>query len=191
MLDASTSRSGGGADAGAAMKLPPWTASSQRDQDRFLEWSIDQLEVLDAEAELEAQEFEANADFYAALSPAELRAAALREAKAKAYDDNLEPLRKLYPEIAEYINKRKRVRGERRSYVSQKYRADPFGEFARAYTKSEAIKDVRRLRKIIWPKFYGRSKRRVDDGPSAEAIAAARYGLTEDEIQKAIKSNSR
>jgi hypothetical protein len=173
------------------MKLPPWTASSQRDQERFLEWSIGQLEALDAEAELEAQEFEANADFYAALSPAELRAAALRDAMRKARYNNLEPLRKLYPEIAQYINEPKRVRGQRRSYTSQKYFANPFIEVARAYTESWAIQDVRRLRETVWPKFYGRSKRRRDDAPSAEAIVAARYGLTEDEVRKAIKSNSR
>ena len=54
-----------------------------------------------------------------------------------------------------------------------------------------AVDIVRELREVIWPKHYGRWKRRRDDGPSAEEIAGAFCGLTADEVRAAIKAHSR
>ena len=52
-----------------------------------------------------------------------------------------------------------------------------------------AVDIVRELREVIWPKHYdGRSKRRRDDGPSAEEIAGVFCGLTAEEVRAAIKA---
>ena len=51
--------------------------------------------------------------------------------------------------------------------------------------------DVRPLRTSIWRLHCGRTKRRVDDGPSDEDIVAELYGLEPDQIYDEIKARSR
>jgi hypothetical protein len=168
------------------MKLPPWTASSQRDRERFLEWSISQLEALDAEFDAKDSEYPYDYSAYYdwMTSPAELHKERLARAKASAlFDGNLKPLRKLYPEIAEFLHEPPRKRGQHRPRRNNAVWRQLYMDLV--------IDDVRRLREIIWPKHFGKWKRRRNDAPSAEAIAAARRGLTEDEVIEAIKLRSR
>ena len=100
---------------------------------------------------------------------------------------DLVPLRELYPEIAEFIHEPKRVRGQRRPYVKP-MKGDTYSWAAREQAERMAVDIVRELREIIWPKYYGRWKRRRDDGPSAEEIAGVFCRLTADEVRAAIKA---
>jgi hypothetical protein len=159
--------------------LPPWFARNERDKRWMVEWCHAELVALDW-----------------SMHPYELKQGdrpkaldqRLRLAKAAARDGDVGPLRRLYPEIVEYIHA-KRKQGERRSYRKPDWCC--WEEFGRVALLDAAIDDVHQLRTKIWPRHYGRSRRRIDDGPSAEAIAGALHGLSEDEVKAAIKARSR
>jgi hypothetical protein len=149
----------------------------------MVEWSIAELDGLDA-AFNDAHADDANKDW--TPSPEVLWRGHLEAAKQHARCGNLGPLRKLFPDIAEFIHEPKRVRGQRRP---RRYVEDVFLRYARRMAEQRAVESVRQLRGIIWPRHYGRVKRR--DGPSAEEIAAIRCGLTVDEVRRAMKTSSR
>jgi hypothetical protein len=168
------------------VKLPPWFARSERDKLWMIEWCHAELVALD-------NQLHPDSERTWELSPEALRQNWLRQrlerAKAAARDGDVAPLRELYPEIAEFIYPYRRKQGERRSYRKPGWNV--WEEYGREGLLDAAIDDVRQLRTKIWPRHYGRSKRRINDGPSAEAIAGELRGLSEDEVKAAIKARSR
>lgn len=163
-------------------KLPPWKARSRRDEAWMIEWSISELDLLAAyDAELDSEVTEL------ALKQVKVsRQLLLERAMAKARRGNPEPLRKMYPEIAEFIREPEKVQGQRRPYT--RLREDNvFSEHAREMDEYFACKDVDLLRKHIWPQHYGRRR----GGPSAEEIAAKHRGMSVEEVKRALKARSR
>jgi hypothetical protein len=162
-------------------KLPPW-AGSERDGRRLIEWSIAQLDALDAEHDAKLDDPPSSWTY----PPEMLWWEDVERAKRAARRGNIEPLRRLFPFIAELIHEPKRVRGQRRPHSRL-----PEHEAFRRFAVGMAADDVRRLRDVIWPRHYGRWKRRSGEGPTAEEIAAIRRGVTVDEVRAAVKGFTR
>jgi hypothetical protein len=162
-------------------KLPPW-AGSERDRRRLIEWSIAQLDALDAEHDAKLDDPPSSWTY----PPETIWWEAIERAKLAARRGNIEPLRRLFPSIAEFIHEPKRARGQRRSYSRLREH-----EAFRRVVAGMAAADVRRLRDVIWPRNYGRWKRRSGDGPTAEEIAAIRHDVTVDEVRQAMKGYTR
>jgi hypothetical protein len=146
----------------------------------MIDWSIAELILLDRTDEV-------NWD----ISPEVARRARLwqnaERAKIAARNGNPEQLKRLHPELSEFIHSPKRKQGQRKSYRPKCY---VWTDIFREELLEMAIDDVRLLRRVIWPKHYdGRSKRRT--APSAEEIVAERYGLIADQIYDAIRARSR
>jgi hypothetical protein len=81
------------------------------------------------------------------------------------------PLKKHYPELAPFLRLPKRKRG---GYQR------PKGD----YELRSAAADVKAIR-ALWQREYGRKNRHPDDGPSAEQIAADRWGI--DDVEDVIR----
>jgi hypothetical protein len=162
--------------AGAA--LPPWEARSDAQRRAMTEWSIAQLDALDAA--LDALSDDDAKDW--TFPPEVLWRERFEAAKQAARRGNLGPLRKLFPELAEFIHEPKRVRGQRRPYVGVR---DVFRRHARREVEQRAVDSVHQLRSIIWPRYYGRKKRR---DALAEEVAATRCGLTVEQMRRAMKT---
>ena len=145
-------------------------------------WAIDEIVALDNQR----QRDDVPQSVWKNIPPPS-RDMRLQAAKKRARRGDLVPLRELYPEIAEFIHEPKRVRGQRRPYVKP-MKGDTYSWAHRKQAERMAVDIVRELREIIWPKYYGRWKRRRDDGPSAEEIAGVFCGLTADEVRAAIKA---
>jgi hypothetical protein len=92
-------------------------------------------------------------------------------AKVHARQGRPEGLRKLFPEIAEFIHAPPLARGQR-----YKPQSDPF----RAVALEQALEDVCSIRRI-WREHFGKAYA-PPHGPTALAIAAERYKLTEDQL---------
>ena len=144
----------------------------------MIEWCRFQLHALDHDDDVNWN-----------ISSEVARRRQLEDEKMAARRGNLEPLRKRYPEIAEFIHAPRRAQGQRRSYLPKNWNV--WKDFSHKMQLEMAIDDVRLLRTFIWPKHYGRMKRRVDDGPSAEDIVAELYKLDPDQIRDAIRARSR
>jgi hypothetical protein len=142
------------------------------------EWCIAELDALDAFIDGLVYDDDAEKDW--TVYPKVPDGQRLESAKQDARRGNLRPLRKLFPEIAEFIHEPKRVRGQRRPYVR-----DPFGRHARGEAEQRAVDSVHQLRAIIWPRYYGRKKRR---DALAEEVAATRCGLTVEQVRRAMKT---
>jgi hypothetical protein len=113
------------------------------------------------------------------MPPAERRREALAIAIAAARRGNPEPLRRLFPALAEFIHSPPRRRGQRRPQTNV-YERVPL---------ENALDDVRDIRKI-WQKHFGKSYA-PRNGPSAISIAARRHGLSEDELVNFRKNRHR
>jgi hypothetical protein len=164
--------------------LPPWKATCERERKWMIEWSIAEIIALDNQH----QRDDVPQSVWENIPPPS-RDERLKAAKRRARRGDLSPLRRLYPEIAEYIHEPKRVRGQRRPYVMALQEGENVYSWAhRAQAEGMAVDIVRELREIVWPQHYGRWKRRRDDGPSAEEIAGVFCGLTADEVRAAIKA---
>lgn len=94
---------------------------------------------------------------------------------------DIEPLRSrlkaINPRIAKFVNLPRRNRGKR----WPKVRLDTNKRLA-------VVEDIRRIR-ALWILHYGKKNRRADDGPSAEAIAAKRWGVKEDDVLQWLKKS--
>jgi hypothetical protein len=134
------------------------------DPARLEAWTLQQLESLDAVHDWLAGEMEERQDWSSVKTSA--RAWRLDMAKLAARRDNLTPLRKLYPEIAEFIQAPRRARGQHRVVADWEQKS---------HRMQLALEDVQRIRRI-WRRHLGKSYRR--DDPTAETIAARRHGLT-------------
>ena len=130
--------------------LPPWTATCQRDRDWMVRWVIEQLDAEDAERERRDQEVSETRD--PARVIARVRAdLKLGIAKHAASLGNFEPLRKLFPEIAAYINAPKRRQGQHRSY--------PKAAAFERYGQEDLVEDVARVRQLWRQHYDGKWKR--------------------------------
>lgn len=160
--------------------LPPWTG----DPERMQRWINARLDEQDAAFEQQMAAY-VNAWLEARMPPgseedrrssryALLNKPALREAAAleEAENRNLEPLRKLHPRIARFINLPTLGRGEHFKKTN----------LTRRERLQAAVEEVKRVR-AIWEEYYDRSNS-PEGGPTAEQIAAERWGLTEDNIRK-------
>jgi hypothetical protein len=165
--------------------LPPWEARSERDRQWMIDWCLAELDGLDGYIDGLIYDDDAKKDW--TVYPKVPDGQRLESAKLHARRGNLGPLRKLFPAIAEFIREPERVRGQRRSYVVGSVQ-DVFRRHARREAEQRAVDSVRQLRATIWPRYYGRVKRRLDDGPSAEEIAAVRCDLTVDQVRRAMKT---
>jgi hypothetical protein len=90
---------------------------------------------------------------------------------------NIEPLRRRYPGIAEYINLPKQKRGVRRTTSKRPHD-----------NVDMAVADVSRIRKL-WLLHFGRTKRRPGDHLTAEKIAAAWWDVAVDDVLRRVKKN--
>jgi hypothetical protein len=151
----------------------------------MIEWCCAELDGLDGFIDGLIDDDDTKKDW--TVSPEVLYGERLERAKQHARRGNLGPLRKLFPEIAEFIHEPKRVRGQRRPYTKRRGGVDGLRRALASLAEQRAVDSVRQLRAIIWPRYYGRWKRRPEDGPSAEEIAAVRCGLTMDQVQRAMK----
>jgi hypothetical protein len=161
--------------------LPPWQATSERERQQMVEWVIEQLNGQDAEYDMLQYALDEERDYYAPLPVEEQCRLRFKEAirRARRHDD-VELLRRLYPEIAEFIHPPKRPRGRRRSYPK-----DVWGRYA----ADGIVDDVKRVREL-WRVNYGKWKRH-GLRPTAEQIVAVRRGWTEGKVLAAIKLVSR
>ena len=156
---------------------PPWHARSERDHIWMRDWVGSRL--FDIARSDEEPGSATSEDVSALMADAkqwrEYGSEALAIKAAREYGD-IEPLRRMYPSIAEFINLP--ARKDRSNY---KKRPDhsPDGRRKRlklAIAEAELIRD-------IWQEHYGRRNR--PSGPStATAITASRHGVSEDEIIK-------
>jgi hypothetical protein len=162
--------------------LPPWEARSDRDRQAMIDWCIAELDALDGYIDGLIYDDDAKKDW--TVYPKVPDGQRLESAKLHARRGNLGPLRKLFPAIAEFIREPERVRGQRRSYVVGSVQ-DVFRRHVRHEAEQRAVDSVRQLRAIIWPRHYGRKKRR---DALAEEIAAARCGLTVEQVRRAMKT---
>jgi hypothetical protein len=169
------------------VKLPPWESRDKRDVDAMIKWSIAELILLDRDDDVNWVE---SPD----AMPDRFRRALLEKAKTAARNGDPALLRKLYPDIAEFIYAYKRPRGQRKSYRPKGWNA--WKDFSLEQALDMAIDDMRLLR-TVWRKHYNRWKRRT--APSAEDIVVERYGLadrkryglTVDQVHDAIRARSR
>jgi hypothetical protein len=164
--------------------LPPWHQRNKSDRQAMIDWVISELEWRDAEL----SEHNIKTQNHYAVVPKENRERNRYEsAIASARGGNLAPLRKMFPDHAEFINEPPRVQGQHRPRRISG--AAAFEHWVARETVEQAISDVKEIRQI-WQEHYGRWKRHRDD-VSAEAIAGVHRGMTEDEVKAAIKSRSR
>jgi hypothetical protein len=112
------------------------------------------------------------------MSPAQWRREALTIALADARRGNPEPLRRLFPALAEFIHSPPRPRGQRRPQT------DGYSQLP----LENALHNVRDIR-TIWQEHFGKSYRSA--APTAVAIAARRHGLSEDELVNFRKNRHR
>jgi hypothetical protein len=166
-------------------RLPPWKCRTEREKQAFLEWSLAELVLLDERLHPDDHQ-QSDYDVAPEVYRRHRSEQKLYSAKAAARNGDLKPLRALYREIAEFIHEPKRPRGQRRSYHNK-------GGVLEAYASrcDDAVESVRQLREIIWPEHYRRRKRRYDDGPTAEEIAAKFHDCTVDEVKEAMARRHR
>jgi hypothetical protein len=140
-------------------------------------WTNAQLDRLDAEDELAAR---AQLREMIVSAPPSLHHDHLAEALAAAQAGNINPLRGLYPHLADFLQAPPRGRG--------KHGRDLWGAYMKARAVSMTIDDVKRIRRL-WREHFGRAYRTVD--PTADAIAARRNDLFREEFVNLRKNRYR
>jgi hypothetical protein len=158
---------------------PPFYTRDKRARDLLKAWTIAQLWLLDEEAD-------AGRRYDLLLTPEGRARTQYAVAKSSARCGDLKPLRAFLvsllrdPEIAEFIAEPRRPRGRRRPQKTVK----PF--ILRA-SKYSAVVTVKRVQQI-WQRQYRKWKRR---DRLAMEIAAEYCGLSEDEVEEALKRRKR
>jgi hypothetical protein len=154
---------------------PPFDTRDKRARIALKEWTIARLWQLDEEAD-------AGRRYDLLLTPEGRARTQYVVAKSSARCGNLEALRAFLisitgdPEIAEFIAEPRRPRGRRRPQKT----VEP--SILRA-SKYSAVVTVKRVRQI-WQRQYRKWKR---SDRLAEEIAAEYCGLSEDEVEEALK----
>jgi hypothetical protein len=138
-----------------------WECRTAREARAMVWWVNDQLSALDAAEHLRNVRGERSAD------------ERLASCIAQADRGNIEPLRKLFPQIPVRF-----IRLPARKRPSRHRRWDPVGG---------AVKDVARIR-ALWKKNFGRVNRARGDLVSAEQIAADRWEVHIDTLINRQKS---
>jgi hypothetical protein len=164
---------------------PPWGCT---DENLWLAWVNEQLDALDEQAEVTADEraLDASVRLLASLPPTvqreTLRKLGIPVAKNRwYYGGEVEPLRKLFPEVAETFvpPPRWQQRHRQRDHAIK-----------RRLLKL-AIEDVYRIRALLRGHFDGRWKRGRLTPPTIVRLAALRNGIDEDKLEDAmLKSRS-
>jgi hypothetical protein len=124
----------------------------------MIEWTIEQLEILRADA-VEKNSF----------GPGDLTKFLTRSA---AWHGNMQPLHAIYSHLEPFLQAPKRGRGKhprRKNFAVERAAAD--------------VKTIRAL----WQEHYGKKNRHAGDGPSAVEIAARRWGVDPAEVERALK----
>jgi hypothetical protein len=145
------------------MPLPPWSARNQREKNAMRDWMCDQLDRV--------QNAKANRN---APDATEFEWTVKQDALEQAKTGDVRELRRLYPEIADYIHPNpkdlKRGRRPRRPNFH-----DP------VLMAKNAVPLIRE----IWRKRYDNKwRRRPEDGYDAYEIAAHYYGVDADDVKK-------
>jgi hypothetical protein len=109
------------------------------------------------------------------IPPEVLAESAERRPIEEAERGNIKPLRDVYPHLAPFLHLPKRKRGQRFPKVNNKL--------------MNAVADVSRIRGL-WKRHFGRVKRQRDE-LSAEEIAAERYKLDVEKVQRAVTHRAR
>jgi hypothetical protein len=105
-----------------------------------------------------------------ALDPADYEQYAIEQAK----QGNITPLRHMRPEHSEFLHLQKRKRGQR------------FWRPRVGHPVEAAVEDVRRIR-ALWREVFGLQRRGKWNPPSAEDIAAERWGVTPATVANKLK----
>lgn len=157
----------------------PWAASNQRDQQRMVEWVLDQLDQLDLET-YRLNNAKPKPFAFKALSGR--RSATPHQAEIAASERcDIKLLRRMFPLHARCINMPKSTMG-RGHHLTKK---------PKKYSHATwAALDVRRIRQL-WQESYGK-KNRKDLRPTAVEIAMERWAEpwgdpTTAQIDRALK----
>jgi hypothetical protein len=159
---------------------PPWWSQNERDALAMTAWVEERLKRRLAEKlNAMAAELDASLGDRVAFDDKTLTAQVthytLDEALAEAAAGEVEPLRALYPTIADYIHPPKRERGQRRWHRDRKLES--------------AVDDVRFIRQL-WKREYGHYKRAVDNPPFAIEIAANFWGVPREWVESRVDKNA-
>jgi hypothetical protein len=138
--------------------LPPWTG----DDNAMLRWLGQQLKAMKYadKVKILLGNFEVSEDADGRVHFNWIKGKELANAIDFAEHGDVEPLRKLYPDIAEFINLPKRARGKRFKN-SSRYINPILG----------AAQDARRIR-MLWKKFYPEFYPNREKSASADWFAA-------------------
>jgi hypothetical protein len=158
-----------------SLKLPPWTARNERERELMFEWVNRQLDRI-ADQDFIATQSKLAKNFDVKKHFAWVDAGGPEIEQADHGD--IEPLRKKLPQYARFLRLPKRQRGQRFSKMKS---LDPV---------AEALADVKRIRRL-WSEKFGKKNRHVDDGYTAEEIAARRWGIRFESIIRRMKNPPR
>jgi hypothetical protein len=141
------------------MTLPPWPTRSKRERQQILKWSSDQIDE-----RLSKREQNANANhaayFYWLKSD--------KRAKEAARAGDYAPLRKRYPDLAEFLNPPKRKRRQKKS-------RPPSPRVDLVTATLQLIPIVQ----DIWKDHFDKRNKFCGYGPSALQIAAEYEGVSD------------
>jgi hypothetical protein len=148
-------------------KPPPWHARDAQERQMMIEWVNSEL---DRQLKVETDQRMANFD------QKEFRdwCAEYGSETFEAEHGNIEPLRKRLPKLAKFLHLPKQEGpGKRFPKLGTQHK----------HNVRRAVNDVDRIR-ALWRQQYKKQNRGKDVGigPSAEDIAAERWGVTVDEI---------
>ena len=163
---------------------PRWHARNERERQAMIDQVIAELAWRDAQL---SDYFSQAPQSAYRMSRENFARSQYNAAITSARNGNLEPLRKMFPEHAEFIQELPLGRGQHKpkrltgtDWIKQ-YVAD-----TDAFLAVRVVKEIRE----IWREKYGKWKRH-DGQVSAEEIAGAYLDMTEDEVRAAIKACSR
>jgi hypothetical protein len=164
--------------------LPPWQAARPADQELMHRWVNAQLDELDAAFDHDMDELAETQDWGPGTTQEEARRLwNLGLAKEAARQGDFTLLRRMFPELARFLNPPSKLGQGKRP-------RQPDYSFKQHHMR-QAIDDVHRIRQI-WAQHYGRWKRHYDDRDvSAEAIAAARHDLDVATVREAMRRGVR
>jgi hypothetical protein len=144
---------------------PPWHTPTKRDAEKMKAWTKERLEGRKAErlnSLFEELEAHGGVDFEFNYEQATLVRRKFQDLIDEANEGNIEPLReavrKVIPELADFIQLPKRGRGKRRHNTNRKV--------------ERAVEDVYFIRELWKREYRGRWKRFRDNPPYAHEIAA-------------------
>lgn len=149
---------------------PPWKARNRREQQAMIDFVIGELLAEDVQNDEWGNRLLSGWD--GTVDPMVRFRSSLEAAKQAARRGDLGPLRSLLPDLAEFLDEPKRVRGQRRPH-RQLVGGNAFSDYG-ANLEGRAA-DVERVRAIWRREYDGRWKRHRDERPDAEDIVDEYY----------------